>query len=313
MWLHHILLIVCLWWSLPCTFIGLEKLPFIQVLMALRKSFFKTYYRASGRCCWSAKTRVQKQKYGIEKKQLPISAQCLIDSRICVLRPCSRRTLYTFIVRAGSWDLGMQRKSLSWCIWPPVCVARPKPRLIVSGPTMQALWFWCSCDSDVDTRIFHKESSPVAQPVTNLLPIPRQDYTHRVMLNDCVSVCWSPIISTWLSHILEIVTLWLQGTVVSCKPWGTKTDRRLFFSLLYFRFCTSVSVFPFLYFRFHTCISVLQHFLLAPYYMLKLLASISMFYCRNSSHWTWSIGWNHDFFLPAVSLILATRYCPHTS
>jgi len=96
MWLHHILLIVCLWWSLPCTFIGLEKLPFIQVLMALRKSFFKTYYRASGRCCWSAKTGVRKQKYGIEKKKLPISAQCLIDSRICVLRPCSQRTLYTF-------------------------------------------------------------------------------------------------------------------------------------------------------------------------------------------------------------------------
>ena len=127
MWLHHILLIVCLWWWLPCTFIGLEKLPFIQALMALRKSFFKT---TNGKC-WSAKTGVRKQKYGIEKKScLSVhSAQCLIESRICVLRPCSQRTLYTFIVRAGSWDLGMQRKSLSWCIWPPVGVARPKPRL----------------------------------------------------------------------------------------------------------------------------------------------------------------------------------------
>ena len=207
MWLHHIHLIVCLWWSLPCTVIGLEKLPFIQVLMALRKSFFKTYYRASGRCCWSAKTGVRKQKYGIEKKSCLSVLSALLTHEFVCWGLVAKGLYILFIVRAGSWNLGMQRKSLSWCIWPPVSVARPKPRLIVSGPTMQALWFWCSCDSDADTRIFHKESPPVAQPVTNLLPIPRQDYTHRVMLNDCVSVCWSPIISISLtllrnSHLL---------------------------------------------------------------------------------------------------------------
>ena len=44
-------------------------------------------------------------------------------------------------------------------------------------------------------------------------------------------------ISTWLSHRLETVTLCLQGTFVN-----QVTDRRLFFSLLYFRFPTYISV-----------------------------------------------------------------------
>ena len=36
-----------------------------------------------------------------------------------------------------------------------------------------------------------QESLPMAQSVTKLLPRATQDYTHRVMLNNCVSARWS--------------------------------------------------------------------------------------------------------------------------
>ena len=43
---------------------------------------------------------------------------------------------------------------------------------------------------------------------------PRQDYTHRVMLNDCVCACWSPMYQCLtLTLLIETVTCWLQGTV----------------------------------------------------------------------------------------------------
>ena len=90
---------------------------------------------------------------------------------MCLLRLCSQRWLYPCDVRAGSWALGLQGTSLSWCMWLPVSVARPKPRLTVSGPIMRALCSWCSCDSDADASVVivpRQESLLMIQPVTKL-------------------------------------------------------------------------------------------------------------------------------------------------
>ena len=67
--------------------------------------------------------------------------------------------------------------------------------------------------------------------------------------NETTLTCWTTVlvlagvqcISAWLSCRLETVTLCLQGTVVSHLK-ALDTDRRLFFLLPYFRFCTSVSI-----------------------------------------------------------------------
>ena len=75
---------------------------------------------------------------------------------------------------------------------------------------------------------------------------PRQDYTHRVMLNDRVSARWSP-----MYQYLALASL------RDSHPLPTKahswTDRWLFFSLPYFRFRTSVSVLRFPFQRFFKC------------------------------------------------------------
>ena len=72
---------------------------------------------------------------------------------------------------------------------------------------------------------------------------PRLDYTHCVMLNDCVSAPWSP-----MYQYLALTSL------RDSHPFPTRhirepgTDRRLFFTLLYFHFRTSVSILRFLHF-----------------------------------------------------------------
>ena len=46
----------------------------------------------------------------------------------------------------------------------------------------------------------------------------------------------------WLSHCRDRVTFWLQGLITHTRAnKALYTDRRLFFSLLYFCFCTSFS------------------------------------------------------------------------
>ena len=83
------------------------------------------------------------------EEKLPISVQCFIDSRLRVLRPWAIGWLYPCDVRAimGSRTTWA---SLSRCIWLPVSVARPKPRLTGNGPTndvgsmlLMFLWQWC--------------------------------------------------------------------------------------------------------------------------------------------------------------------------
>ena len=74
---------------------------------------------------------------------------------------------------------------------------------------------------------------------------PRLDYTHRVMLNDFVSARWSP-----MYQYLALTSLRDGHPLPTRHIREPGTDRRLFFSLPYFR--TSVSVLRFPYFGFRT-------------------------------------------------------------
>ena len=86
-------------------------------------------------------------------------------------------------------------------------MARPKPRLTVSGPTKGALCSWrsrdwcrCECCHSSLLRIFVNgstsyETTPetLANSCCSLGMRPRQDYSHLVVLTDCVSACLSPM------------------------------------------------------------------------------------------------------------------------
>ena len=138
----------------------------------------------------------QKQKYRGEKKSCLSLFSALLTHdclRSCRHNPCD--------VRVRSWDLGLQRVSLSRCMWVPVGVAKPKPSLKLSGPTMWALCSWCSCNNDAGASVVIIscwESSSMVQPVTKLFQNrskdtknnshhslrmrPRQDYRHAKWL-----------------------------------------------------------------------------------------------------------------------------------
>ena len=83
------------------------------------------------------------------------------------------------------------------------------------------------------------------------------------MLNYCVSTHWSlrsqdPALTSM--HCIDMVIIWLQGTVVS--ELGTRHHKQLFFSLLYFGLFTLVSI--------------LQCFLFAHYYEPMYVAEIAL-------------------------------------
>ena len=161
-----------------------------------------------------------------------------------MLRPCSQGWPYFCYVRAGSWDLGLQWALLpiSQCIWLPVSVAWYKPRQNgewtnhLGSLLLMLSWQWCRCEycHNILLRVFW------LNPVTKLLPRPKQDYTNRVMLNVCVRAHWSPMCHYWAHTLLRDSHLCLQGTVISHYLKALDTDRRLFHP--------SVSVFRFPYF-----------------------------------------------------------------
>ena len=74
---------------------------------------------------------------------------------------------------------------------------------------------------------------------------PRQDYTHCVMLNDCVSARWSP-----MYQYLALTSLRDSHRLPTRHIREPGNVRRLFFSLPYFRFRTSISVLRFPFQRF---------------------------------------------------------------
>ena len=79
---------------------------------------------------------------------------------------------------------------------------------------------------------------------------PRQDYTDSVMLNDCVSARWSP-----MYQYLALTSLRDSHRLPTRHIREPGNVRRLFFSLPYFRFRTSVSVLRFPYFGFRTSLA----------------------------------------------------------
>ena len=201
-------------------------------------------------------TKVQKRS--TKKSRLSVFSALLTLDCVCWGLVASG-WLYPCNVRAGSWDLGLQWASLSWCMW---LHGQWIPRLMVSGATMRALWSWCSRDSDTDyyyMQNFHRKKkkkkkkrckcchnfSPRTSGSTSYKTTPKTeiDYTHRVMLN---SAHWSPVY-TYLA----------LTSPRDNQPFGYKalnTDR-CFSS----HFCTSVFVLLFPYFSiFHLSLSVYQ-------------------------------------------------------
>ena len=69
---------------------------------------------------------------------------------------------------------------------------------------------------------------------------PRQDYMHRVILNDCVSARWSP-----MYQYLALISLRDSHSLPTRHIREPGTDKWLFFSLPYFCFRISVSVLAF--------------------------------------------------------------------
>ena len=90
---------------------------------------------------------------------------------------------------------------------------------------------------------------------------PRQDYTHRVMLNNCVSAHWSP-----MYQYLALTSLRDSHPLQSRTFVNQVTDRLLFFSLLYFRFRTSISIsaFPTCPFRYRSFAPICSPRITAP-------------------------------------------------
>ena len=132
-------------------------------------------------------------------------------------------------------------------------------------------------------------SSPMVQPATKLLretlanthrslgTRPRQDYTHCVMLNDCVSARWSP-----KYQCLALTSLRDSHRLPTRHIREPGTDQQAAFLL--------ISIFLFSYFRFRTSVSI-SAFSTCPYkystnFFLKRLRLASKFtnLCGYNSH-----------------------------
>ena len=86
-----------------------------------------------------SENEVQKQKYQSEKKTLLLVFSDLLTHE-CVLRPCNQKVI--LCLRRESQILG-SRTAASIAVDITIHVAaRPKPRLMMSGPTMWALCSW---------------------------------------------------------------------------------------------------------------------------------------------------------------------------
>ena len=110
-------------------------------------------------------------------------------------------------------------------------------------------------DSDAARCECCRSSSPMPQPYKtspetlanthrSLGTSPRQDYTHRVKLNDCVSARWSP-----MYQYLALTSL-RDSHPLPTRHIREPIDGFSSESLPYFRFRTSVSVLPFSFQRF---------------------------------------------------------------
>ena len=162
-------------------------------------------------------TEVRKLKYGSEKKNhLSVFSALLTHDFVC-------------------WDLGSQRVTLflqyesrilgsrtTGSVAIVMHVARPKPKLMVSGPTMQALCSWNSCDS---CEYCH---SSLPKIFTKFGSTSSKTYS-RDTINNCVSARWNPNMSVFGSHIA-----WRQS------PFGYKAVSS--------HFRTLVSILPFPHF-----------------------------------------------------------------
>ena len=132
-----LLCLVCLWFP--------HTISFSTNLMSIG---------ASGNC-WSAETGVRQPKYGSKKKGClsVFSALLTYDCVTVCWALVAKGWPYLCDLRARSWDLGLQRASLSRCIWLPVSVASSKP-------TLNAL---LSCDEyDICPGQTDRRAKPIA-------------------------------------------------------------------------------------------------------------------------------------------------------
>ena len=143
--------------------------------------------------------------------------------------------------------IAMSRK----CMWQP---DPNQDKRWVNGPTMWALCSW-NVLIVMQMQVFslfvsNGSTSYKITPETwanthrSLGTRPRHDYTHCVMLNNFVSARWSP-----MYQYLVLTSLRDNSHLLPIREPGK--DRRLFFSLPYFHFRTSVSVSEFSTCPFH--------------------------------------------------------------
>ena len=128
-------------------------------------------------------------------------------------------------------------------------------------------WQWCGCECchSSSLRIFVNSSTSYKTTPRGIIPAnihhsigkrPWQDYIHRVMLMTVLVLTGVWCVSTWLSHHFETVTLCFDYKAQSWFSKTLDTDRRLFYSILYFN-----SLFLFLQFSiFHLIIWVIMSF-----------------------------------------------------
>ena len=112
-------------------------------------------------------------------------------------------------------------------------------------------------DSDADASVvvvllqWLNQLQNFSRDTTKYSPLSRNEtktrlhYTQCVVLNDCVSARWSP-----MCQYLALTSLRDSHRLPTRHIREPGTDRWLFFSLPYFRFCTSVSALRFLFQRF---------------------------------------------------------------
>ena len=109
---------------------------------------------------WSAETEVRKWE-----EKPPISVWCLIDSRMCVLRPCRQKGAQS--LRCESRVFGSRTVAsvtIAMCMWQPE--PNQDQRWVHGQPcgfyAPGMSWQWCRYDCCYS-------SSPMAQPATKLL------------------------------------------------------------------------------------------------------------------------------------------------